>query len=506
MRLQHKIGDQNLAGAIEDKLIPFIEQVVAACGLAGLAIGIVKAGELVYAQGFGVRNLDTQEPVTPRSLFHLASISKTFVATAIVQLVEQGEIALDVPVITYLPYFQLQDSRYQAITFRQMLNHTSGMAHELGDYQWHAPEDDEEALERYVRSLADEELIAAPGEKYGYSNIAFDVLGDVIAKVSGQPFEAYMKAHLLEPLAMHDSTFLRREVAPDLAVTPHFGAPLRVLPGIYPYHRAHGPSGMLHSSVAEMSQWAIANLNRGRFQSRQIIQPESHALLWRPTVPTGDEGWGEAVGLSWFFGKQRGHPIIHHGGSDPGFGAQLVFVPTADAAVVVLTNDNGAGNGIVTDAAVDLLLGLEPEMPKIPITAPVGATLAAAGSEAALAQYQRLITQPERYDAHPDRFLEATWGAIEVQRPDVVLPLVQLWVTLQPDAALAYEMLGWVYMVQGEQELAADKLRRALTLDPEAWHARILLQQIGRRGVDITHVTAYLVCLRKLGGWKPSTI
>jgi CubicO group peptidase (beta-lactamase class C family) len=83
----------------------------------------------------------------------------------------------------------------------------------------HAP------LERYVRGLADDELLAAPGERYAYSNIAFDVLGDAIAKVSGQPFEAYVKAQLLAPLGMDDSTFLRDEVGPDLAVTPHFGAP-----------------------------------------------------------------------------------------------------------------------------------------------------------------------------------------------------------------------------------------------------------------------------------------
>lgn len=171
--------------------------------------------------------------------------------------------------------------------------------------------------------------------------------------------EAYIKTHLLEPLEMHDSTFLRAEVAPDLAVTPHLGMPQQVMPGAYPYHRGHAPSSTLHSSVQEMCRWAIANLNRGRFQDRQILQPASHNLLWQPTVQTGDEGWEEAVGLSWFFGHHRAHPIIHHGGNDPGFEAHIVFVPAVDVAAVVLTNANAAANGIVTDVAVDLLLGLE---------------------------------------------------------------------------------------------------------------------------------------------------
>lgn len=473
-----KVSNQKLAGGIEEKLAPLIEHIVAACGLAGLAIGIVKAGELVYAQGFGVRNLATQEPVTPRSLFHLASVSKTFVATAIVQLVEQGQVALDAPVVTYLPYFCLKDARYRAITVQQMLSHTSGMPDEV-DFHWHAPEDDEVALERYVRSLADEELLAAPGEKYAYSNMAFEVLGDVIAKVSGQPFETYVKAHLLEPLGMHDSTFLRRAVAPDLAATPHFGAPLRVLAGAYPYHRGHAPSSTLHSSIEELSHWAIANLNRGRFQGKQIVQPESYNLLWQPYAQPGEEGWEEGMGLSWFLGSYRGRRVINHAGSDPGFGADFVMLPEAEAAVMVLTNSNTAPLTSVIEAALDVLLGEEPQRPKIPITVPIAEALATRGPQAASVEYQRLITQPERYDAHPDRFLEATWGAIEVQRPDVVLPLVQLWVTLQPDASLAHEMLGWAYLVQGGKELAAEHLRRALALDPEAWHAKRLLQQLG---------------------------
>jgi CubicO group peptidase (beta-lactamase class C family) len=474
------IKEPVLKAVLEAKLQPLVQHVVASYGLAGLAIGVVKSGELVYAQGFGVRNLDTQEPVTPRTLFHLASVSKPFVATAIVQLAEQGKLALDAPVVAYLPYFRLKDSRYKDITIQQMLTHTSGMPDAV-DYHWYAPEDDEEALERYVRSLDDEELIAAPGEKYAYSNIAFEVLGDVIAKVSGQTFEAYAKAHILDPLEMHDSTFLRREVPPELAATPHFGAPLRVLAGVYPYHRAHAPSSTLHSSVQELSHWAIANLNSGSFNGKQILQPGSYSLLWQPYAQPGEEIWEEAVGLSWFLGTYRGRRVINHAGSDPGFGSDFVMIPREDAAVVLLANSNTAPLGSVMEAALDVLLGEEPRAPKPPITMPVGATLAAGGLQAAIEQYQDLqSTQPDRYDTDPWRFMDAAWGAIEVRRAAAVMPLLQLWVTLQPDAALAYEMLGWVYMIEGEQELAADNLRRALALDPEAWHAKLLLQQLNR--------------------------
>ncbi|GAB4450095.1 MAG: hypothetical protein OHK0015_55340 [Chloroflexi bacterium OHK40] len=474
---------RELSTTLEAKLTPFVEQLVASFGLAGAAVGVVLAGELVYARGFGTRNLDTGEPVTPRTLFHLASVSKSFVATAVVQLAEQGKLALGAPVVNYLPYFRLKDPRYRAITIQQMLSHTSGMPDAV-DYAWHASEDDDGALERYVRSLADQELIADPGEKFGYSNIAFEVLGALIARVSGQPFEAYVASHILTPLEMHTSTFMRREVPPDLAATPHLGAPLRVLGNAYPYHRAHAPSSSLHSSIVELSHWASANFNRGHYHGRQILRPESYELIWRQHVRTGNEGWDEATGLGWFFGTYRGQQMIYHNGSDPGFSSELVLLPEHDAAVIVLVNANTAATGHITDGTLSLLLGLEPQLPTPPITLPVGAALAAEGPDRASALYHELLrSQPDAYDARPSHFLDAVWGAIELGRADAVLPLVRLWVTLQPDASPAYEALGWAQLVQGELDEAASNLRQALSLDPDNWHARRLLAQAGLESV-----------------------
>ena len=119
--------DQKLADAIATQLTPLIERVMDGYGLAGLGIGIVKGGEVLLARGFGVRSVETGAPVTARSLFHLASVSKPFVATAIVQLWEAGRLELDAPVITYLPYFALAGGDYGQITIRQLLTHTGGV-------------------------------------------------------------------------------------------------------------------------------------------------------------------------------------------------------------------------------------------------------------------------------------------------------------------------------------------------------------------------------------------
>ena len=157
--------------------------------IPGLAIGIASKGQVMYAKGFGVKNIDTKSPVTARSVFHLASISKTFVGTAVGQLVAAGKINLDDPVTQYLPYFKLRDPRYQDITIRHLVTHTAGVP-DVMSYGWRNPEHGDDALENHVRTLQKKGINFTPGEKFKYSNNGFEVLGDVIAKASGMSFEA----------------------------------------------------------------------------------------------------------------------------------------------------------------------------------------------------------------------------------------------------------------------------------------------------------------------------
>lgn len=205
---------------LQTDLEPKITEVIKSGRLPGFAIGVVKNGKLVYAKGFGVAKLGASTPVTSRSLFHMASVTKTFVATAVMQLFEQGKIDLDAPIAKYLPYFKMDDERYRDIKVRQMLSHTSGIP-DTTDYHWDKPEYDDGALERFVRSTANQKLIFAPGEKFAYSNTAYEILGDLIAKVSGESFEDYVQHHILTPLGMKDSTLLVRQANPSLLTSPH---------------------------------------------------------------------------------------------------------------------------------------------------------------------------------------------------------------------------------------------------------------------------------------------
>lgn len=410
------------------------QSIIHGFGVAGMAIGIVKDGKM-HAQGFGVKDIRTGEPVTADSLFHLASISKTFVATAVMQLVEQGKLSLDGPLVNYLPDFVLNDERFRQITVRQMLNHTSGMP-DTDDYGWDQPEYDDAALERYAQSLAKEKLIATPGAAFSYSNIAYEVLGLLIARTAGQSFESYIAEHLLHPLGMLSSTFLKTEVLREHATTPHFVLPPTIVSPEYPYNRAHAPSSTLHSSARELCRWALMNLNRGKLDGNRVLPTSSFDQLWHPHCPTDPDHPGEFVGLSWFIQDYRGHRMIRHDGEDVGFQTDLVLLPEQGLAVTVLTNTIPGPVNAMTHAVLDLLLGIEPAFPKPPVLLSLGGILAEHGVQAAAQEYSRLQrTQADHYDFGPDQFLDIGYTLLEVRRYEEGSRVVKLGIQLFPDAA-----------------------------------------------------------------------
>ncbi len=157
--------------SVEKDLWPLIETLVDSPEIAGLAVAVVCDGE-VAARGFGVRDVGTGAPVTAETMFHLASVSKPFVATAVVSL----ELDLDAPIVEWLPEFTLADGRAGEVTARGLLSHTSGLP-DVSDYGWHDPQLGDEALSEFARSLSGWRLRAEPSTAFSYSNAGFELLG-----------------------------------------------------------------------------------------------------------------------------------------------------------------------------------------------------------------------------------------------------------------------------------------------------------------------------------------
>ena len=318
-----------------DKIDSFLQSQLQAQNVPGISVAITKDDRIIYTKGFGVANVSTGKPLQSFYTFHIASISKTFAATAVMQLAEQGKIDINKPLTTYLPYFKMKDPRYKDITVKLMLNHTSGMP-DVDDYEWEKNITDTGAAEHYVRSLADSQLISEPGKEFHYSNIAFDIMADLVAKVSGKFFEAYVKTNILIPLEMSRSSFFYPETDSSTRTSPHVGKPAQVSP-VYPYNRMHAPSSTLNSRAEELGQWVIANLNDGKYRDHSIIQAATLQQMMTPTFLT-DKVRNVSVGLSWFSYPYRGLTNIEHGGSDLGYKSILTLIPGKKLGIVLLCN------------------------------------------------------------------------------------------------------------------------------------------------------------------------
>jgi CubicO group peptidase (beta-lactamase class C family) len=475
--LQVQLHAQAKPDRFKEQLEPIIKQVIEQSNMPGFALAIVENQKIVYAAGFGVKSLATREPITAQSLFHMASITKPFVATSIMQLSEKGKIDLDAPVVKYLPYFRIKDDRYASITVRQMLSHISGMP-DVEDYEWDKPQYDENALERYVKSLTNKSLIAAPGTKFQYSNMAYEVLGDVIAKVSGKSFEDYVKHHILEPLKMQTSTLLVKRANPQFLTTPHvLGSSYDVeVSKVFPYNRMHSPSSTLYSNVLDMSRWAMANLNRGELDGKRILKSSTYNLMWKPA----GEQW-QQIGISWFLRKYKDYPTVTHSGGDTGFVSNLVLIPEKGIAVVMMSNFDRAPLGVLTQAALDVALGMTPAPVTIKpsIDRVLYKAIAKDGLEAGVKHYYDLKkNQPDAYNFQEQ--LLNTLGYVFIQQGKLkeAIRVLQLNVEAYPSSSNVYDSLGEAYMRNGDKQLAIENYEKSLKLDASNANAAEMIKKL----------------------------
>lgn len=435
--------------------------------IPGMAIGLIKDGEVIYANAHGIQGLDTKVPLSTKSLFHMASVSKPFVATAIVQLVEKGKINLDEKLTFYLPYFKMADARYKDVTIRQMLNHSSGIPN-TNDYQWDKPQYDEGAAERYSRSFRNDSLDFTPGEKYSYSNPAFDILADVISKVSGLTFEAYMKQYIFDPVGMKNSTFYKPDVPEALATRPHvLGDSLqRVVREVYPYNRRHAPSSTLHSNVEDMLLWAQVNLNKGIINGHRIYEESSYELLTKSQVPVNKN---VDVCLSWFRSSMHDKNKYSHSGGDPGYSTYFAFIPEKKSAIVMMENVDGFWSAYSANAIINNVIFKDSVSWKSPISYKLKDHILTDGIEKVKTIYtEEKQRNPQKYSFDDGGFLDGLgYWLLDRKHLNQALEVFLLSVELYPEYAGWYDSVADAYKEMDSIDLAVQWYQKALKIKPD---------------------------------------
>lgn len=346
-----------------------VERVRQTFDVPGIAIAIVRDGQVVLERGYGVRETGKLDPVTATTPFAIASNTKAFTAAALSILADQGKLAMDDRVIDHLPWFRMSDPYVTGeMRIRDLLAHRSGLSLGAGDLLFWPPSD--YSVDEVVRRLAQVPLKNGFRDRYAYDNILYAVAQKVIEQVSGQPYTDFLRQHILDPVGMHGVRFNDRVTAADRPAVGHAKADFtRLVPVARMSWSNNRAAGDLYASVHDLAKWMNVQLAGGKLpDGRVLFSQKRQREMWSvitpipiaaPAVPElapavpHFAGYGEGWNLS----DYRGHKLVWHTGGWPGMVSRLTLVPERQLGVVVLTNQEvGAAFNAITYTVLDALL------------------------------------------------------------------------------------------------------------------------------------------------------
>lgn len=307
--------------------------------IAGASVSVVADGELLTARGYGYSDVEAQEPVDPeQTLFRIASVSKVFTATAVMQLVEEGALDLDTDVDEYLD-FEVERSFEEDLTLRHLLSHTGGFEERIADAM--LPEGQEVDLRSIVADNPPEQVYA-PGTTPAYSNYGIALAGYIVEVVSGVPFDEYVDEHVLARSGMESSTFqqpLPEELASRLSegYTTDEDPPVERFEVVSDY-----PAGSLTASATDMVEFMRVHMEASG--GAGVLDPETVAQMHQPALDgdsLGGLAGGGQMGLGFFLEERNGTRIVSHGGDTDVFHSEMQIYPEENAGIFITLNSSG---------------------------------------------------------------------------------------------------------------------------------------------------------------------
>ncbi|HUS01904.1 MAG TPA: serine hydrolase [Chitinophagaceae bacterium] len=333
--------------------------------LPGLALGIVYKDQLIYAKGYGYRDVQNKLPVLTTTIFPIASNTKLFTATAAVMLADEGKLSLDKPVRTYMPSLNFYtDELNTKVTLRDMLSHRTGLPRYDGI--WVASPF---TRKETVAKVAYMRPVLGFREGYIYNNMMFASAGAVMENVTGKSWEELIREKIFQPLDMKLSCFTNEEMMKTNNYSLSYFEPdstSRLLPQLYVAQSdALGPAGTIKSNIEEMSHWMIAQLNDGKYKGRQAIPENAIKQTLIPNNIADKQGkWDEMSNSLYTLGRTiqtyKGYKIATHTGSIDGFYSNLTLIPGQQLGIFIVHNGSPGGSlrSVMAFPVIDRLLGL----------------------------------------------------------------------------------------------------------------------------------------------------
>jgi CubicO group peptidase (beta-lactamase class C family) len=330
-------------------LDPYVARGVKDWNVPGLAIAVVKDDSVVFAKGYGVRQLGTHDSVNTHTLFANASTTKAFTAFVVEQLADEGKLRMDAPVVTYVPDFRLYDPvATREVTIADLLAHRTGVPE--ADFIWYQ---DTSSFPEIMRRLSFVPLNAPVRAHFEYQNITYALAGVIAGQRASSTWAQLVRDRILTPLGMKETTTRTPDVRSNPNVTyahDYVGDTLRVIPRDDADNIA--PAGAMYSSVSDMAIWMRFLLDSARLGGKRMLSPRGYADLFAPHILVDEKEFYptarlthprfQAYGQGWFLEDYRGEFIAFHTGSIDGLSAIVGLIPAKRVGVVIFANRDHA--------------------------------------------------------------------------------------------------------------------------------------------------------------------
>jgi len=343
--------------------------------LAGMAVAVVKDGEVIHSKGYGVTSVSSNEKVNEHTLFAIASNTKAFTTAALAMLVDEGKLNWNDKVVDYIPEFKMYDPYVTAdFNIQDLLTHRSGLGLGAGDLMFF-PDGSDFTVTDVLKSFQYQTPVSAFRTKFDYDNLLYVVAGEVVARVSGLSWADFVESKIMRPIGMDRSAGVYQRVnSKDNIANPH-DAESGKLVELNHYTKndeSLGAAGGIYASVDDLTNWLLLHLNNGKYGKNldnQLISESNHRELWKPQTNISFNAEPsppyrthfQAYALGWIVQDQAGYIVIEHTGGLPGMLSRTILIPELNVGIIVLTNTAPGGYSFrtVASAIADGYLGIE---------------------------------------------------------------------------------------------------------------------------------------------------
>jgi len=423
------------------------------------AVLVAENGKVIFKKGYGMANMEWNIPIETDTKFRLGSITKQFTSMLILQLVQEGKIKLEGKITDYLPDYRKDTG--DRITIHQLLNHTSGIPSYTG-----LPNFFQEisrnpyGVSDFVKKYASGDLEFEPGTKWNYNNSGYFLLGAIVERITGKPYEQVLKERILDPLGMKNTGYDHYAT-----ILPKRAAGYEKRPGGFvnaPYLDMSLPyaAGSLYSTVEDLYLWDQA------LYTEKVLSSELKELMYKPGMNNYAYGW--VVRKPPLGAKDEPVTVIEHGGGINGFNTVITRMPDSKNLIVLLNNTGGTKLGEMSQKIAGILFGKPYKPPVRDIAQTLFNIVTEKDVQTAIKQYHELkATQKDAYDFSEQQLNGLGYQLMQMKRVKDAIEIFKLNVEMFPQGFNTYDSLGEAYMANGDKQLAIQNYKKSVELNPK---------------------------------------